>query len=147
MRASHLTAALVLAAVLSLVATQSVFGAHAVRYSGTGHIKGTWSVDFDDNMFNDPGSGEDLNFDVVTQSERYLDPLGTAGLLKMGTTRPGYAKCASTKLASSSYQVRKALLGVWFCLKTQNGRFVRFKVVDIDPYPGGIDLRYTTWEL
>jgi hypothetical protein len=144
-----LPATVLLAAIAVLVSSQSALAAHAVRHSGTGTIKGTWCADCDAgilNSTNDPAS--DLCFDVVNETERYLETWHTPDrILKMGTTRPSYAKCASAALLNVDYRVKPKLEGKWFCYKMGTGRFARFRLDDVHPYPGGIDVTYTTWEL
>jgi len=124
-----------------------VEAAHAVRHHGTGHIKGTFGVDFDSGLFNNGFNGEDMYFHIAASNERYFEPDQPKLILKMGTTRPSYSTCATAALIATHYLVRTKNVGQWFCLKTGGGRFVRFRLDGFDPYPGGVDITYTTWEL
>jgi hypothetical protein len=151
MRARHLklSAVMPIALIALLLSSQTALAAHAVRHRGTGTIKGTWCNDFDGGVFNNTNdSTSDLCFDVVGSAERYLQTWHTPDrMLKMGTTRPSYAACASAALLDVDYQVKPKLEGKWFCYKTGAGRYARFRLNDVHPYPGGIDITYTTWEL
>lgn len=137
--------AMALASVLVVAVSGVALAAHAVRHHGTGHIKGTWSVNFDGGVFN-ASSGRDMYFDVVKDNQRYLDPVNGSSIKKIGATRPTYSQCRNAALVTTSYNVASVALGTWFCFKTPPGRFVRFRLDHVDPYPGGIDLTYTTWE-
>jgi hypothetical protein len=125
---------------------QPAAAAHAVRHSGTGHLMGTWHVEFDGGVFNPLSStGEDLKLDVNVG--KAFDPDDAALILKMGTTKPTYKTCAHAALSPNSLAVKSSSVGKWYCLKTNSNRFVRFRVDKVEPYPGGVDMTYTTWQL
>jgi len=132
-----------------LIFSQGALAAHAVRHSGTGTIKGTWCMDFDGGVFNGGvDAADDMCFDVSSPSERYLQTWHASDrILKMGATRPTYSKCAAATLLNIDYRVRPKLEGKWFCYLTGQGRLARFRVDDVMPYPGGLKITYTTWEL
>ena len=144
----RVTLAAVLAVTLALVVSQTAFGAHAVLHSGSGLLKGTWGVDFDTGTLNTTSSStEDMWLDVegTTNSKRFLQTSNGSTFAKMGYTKPSYSKCFSTLLHSGAYALSTIPRYTWFCLHTNGGHFVRFRLDRKHPYPGGVDLTFTTW--
>jgi len=140
--------AIALAAILALVVGQTVSAAHAVLHHGSGLLKGTWDVDFDSPEFNTTNYAiADLAFNVVgtTNSMRYLQADTGAVMAKMGATRPSYSKCTGTTLTNTYFALSNVPAGTWFCMHTNGGHYVRFRLDKKHPYPGGVDLTYTTW--
>jgi hypothetical protein len=147
-RSKRVGFATTLAISLSLLLTQTAFGAHAALYSGSGLLKGTWHMDFDTGTFNTTTLGaQDLWFDVegTKNSKRFLQTDTGSTFAKMGLSRPSYSKCFSTLLHSGAYALSDVPLGTWFCLRANGGHLVRFRLDRKHPYPGGIDLTFRTW--
>jgi hypothetical protein len=130
-----------------LLAAAPVSAAHAVRNHGSGTLNGTWDADFDAGMLNSTVIVEaDMAFNVYDETHRWLGTYTGNLILKMGSSRPSYATCAAAPLVSREYNVKRISPGTWFCFKTGEGHFVRFRVDAKHPYPGGIELTWTTWE-
>ena len=144
-RLHRLAAASALAAAMCLSFTQLAAAAHAVKAHGSGHVKPTWGVDFDKGVFNGNSSaGEDLKFDI-NGGDRFLQPYWSDVNLKRMSSKPGYSKCASANLVHQDYNVAAVPNGTWFCIKTHQGRFARFRLDHVDPSPGNLYLTFTTW--
>ena len=73
-----------------------------------------------------------------------------APMLKMGSTRPGYARCRDAAVAPQFYKLRKLPIGTWLCARTDEGRVSRFKIRDklpLVPFGKALVLWYTTWTI
>ncbi len=142
----HLSIALALSAVVSLVVAQSAFAAHAVLVAGSGQINWTYGVDFDTGAFNTlyPASAaiDEFYFEIVSPSTRLISLLNSPGILRMAA-KPSYKTCAAAQLASGPYNV-KYNVGRWFCIQTNEGRFARFRI-DSAAKAQPLAITYTTW--
>ena len=144
---NRLVLSFVAALMMSVAISQISLAAHAVRHHGTGSLKQTWGVDFDSGTFNTTdASTEDMDFDAVSSNHRYLEPVGNAGLTKVGAAKPSYATCAAKSLKTTSINVKSFPVGTWFCLRTGPGHLVRFRVNSVHSDPGPVSLTYTTWK-
>ena len=144
----HLLFAAGLALSLALLVAQTATASHGVLSAGSGTLKGTWHVDFDSGAFNTTvSSSEDLKFEVEgsVNSKRFLQTDSGATFAKMGMTRPSYATCFGTLLHSGQYALSTVKVGSWFCMRTNAGHLARFRLDQKRPYPGGVDLTFTTW--
>jgi hypothetical protein len=69
-----------------------------------------------------------------------------AKIVRMGKTRPSYAACRDAQQITLGYAVDKA--GVWYCARTNSGRFARLKYLGTGTGVGGprsYDFRWKTW--
>ncbi len=144
----RVTLALVASTLVALSVASTAQAAHAVRNHGSGTIMGTYWADFDAGSLNPSGYlGLDLKFEVVSATKRFLNPGSPAQILKMGSSKPSHSKCSSATLLDKSYNIKGVSPGTWFCFRTGEGRFVRFRLDAKHKYPGGIDVTWATWEL
>ena len=144
MRSNRLAAAFGLAAIMTLGATQVAWASHAVRVSGSITIPGTWGMDLDRGQLGGGPSREDIQFNVVIPTKRYVSNEGTAGI-KLMAAKPTYAQCSTSNPAGHAYDINHSAVGEWFCVRTQQGRYSRFRVDHVAAYPGGMDITFTTW--
>ena len=136
-----------LVAFLVLAVAGPVAASHAVRNAGDGTLMGTFWIDFDNGVLNTSvTSQKDMQFHVVSAQNRYLMPNTGELILKVGSSEPSYSTCASAALVNKDYNVKHAV-GNWFCFKTAPGRYARFHIDSKDPFPGGVQITWTTWEL
>jgi hypothetical protein len=132
------------AAAMVLASAQGAAAAHPVKVSGSGTIPGTWHVDLDRGVFK-ALYGEDLKFDVVSDTERFLQPDPPTRLRKMGATKPSFATCAGAVLKVGHINVNKLPSGTYVCVKTGAGRLARVRIDNVHAAPGGTDLAFVTW--
>src|SRR5437016_3725853 len=97
---SRLSLALAAAAMLSLVLTSTVLGAHPVYRSGAGSIAQTCGADLDNVLFHcDTVSGpsnDDINFIAHTSTNRVITYNNHIfNKIKKMLAKPTYATCAS----------------------------------------------------
>lgn len=148
MRSNRLATAVILAAVLSLTISQSVFAAHAVHKQGSGEIYQTYGVNLDNGAFNTEaplGPAEnDIWFQAESSSLRYIENNGAvARILKMAS-KPSYSTCAGATLIEHRYNVANNV-GRWFCVLTNKGRHARFHIDSALPGQN-LAITFTTWE-
>jgi len=135
-------------ALVAVLCVGSVAQAGAAVYShGSGKVKPTWGVDFDSAVFNTVDSAkEDLKWDIVSNTERYIETYSGASIKQLNTTRPGYLKCSGLTLdGPAKINIKNVPEGTWFCFKTRQHRLTRFRVDHVGPYPAKLPLTFTTW--
>jgi hypothetical protein len=145
MRSNRLVIAAALAAALSLAVAQSAFAAHAVYSHGSGGIWQTYGADLDTGTFNTsyPAANDDIYFEAVSGTLRYIGNSGTSARILRMASKPGYSACASAALLQRHYNVAKNV-GRWFCVQTDQGRMARFRIVSALPSQN-LGITFTTW--
>lgn len=119
-----------------------VSAAQPVYRSGTGHIHPTWGVDLDTGQFNcGCAADEDVYFDIVSPTERYLRNAAFGELLRVAS-KPSYDTC-NHYLGDHQYKVGKNV-GHWFCVVTSHGRIARVQITKA-PAGGDVYLAYRVW--
>jgi len=105
----------------------------------------TWLLDVDTGTLSGSATA-DLWFEAVTETERYFTPWRGAGIVKVGSTAPGYDRCASATYSTSRIPVSKVPVGSYLCLRTVGGRFSELRLLaTIGPSPGTMSLHVRTW--
>ena len=143
-RYQRLAGAVALAATLTLGASQVAWAVHAVKVHGSITIPGTRGMDLDRGQLGGGSSRADIKFNIVIPAKRYVSNVGTAGI-KLMAGQPTYAQCSTANPAGHAYDVNHAAVGSWFCVRTQQGRYARFRIDHVAAYPGGMDITFTTW--
>ena len=76
----------------------------------------------------------------VSNSERYLEPTN-GGLLQQMSGKPSYDTCKETSLGSGAVNFADFSTESYFCYKTSDGRYGRFRVGKIEADSIGFDFR------
>jgi hypothetical protein len=117
--------------------------AHA---TGSLVIEQTFQADLDEGAV---GSNPDADiwFEAQTATERYVTPLNGASIAVMGATSVGPDDCAESALSSQRVHVDRLEEGTYVCVRTNQGRYARFRIsAPIGSSPGTLSIDYTTWE-
>jgi hypothetical protein len=143
MHSRKLSVAAATAALLTIFAAQTTLAALAkpIYSAGTGSIMQTWGADLDDGVFNGPGP-DDLHFDAVTNSKRFIETQGGALMLRM-PSKPLFSDCKNAALVDGRYRT-SFNVGRWFCVRTDHHRYARFKILSDTPGEP-LPIRYVTW--
>ncbi len=113
-----------------------------VYKTGQVTVNSSFTVDLD--QITSPGTpNEDLWYEAVSASERYLTPKNGATFKEMSDT-PSQGNCEDASLSSSKINFTDISVGDWFCFKTNAGRYGRFQVDSITDSSIRMDVR--TWE-
>jgi hypothetical protein len=108
-------------------------------------IPQTWTADLDSGVVGSNGQ-EDIWFEAVTATERYLAPRNGASISFMGTTQPGLSGCKSAPLSTNRININSLSTGVYVCVLTNSNRYSELRVTaPVGPSPGTLSLDYTTW--
>lgn len=143
-RTKRVTLAVGLASALIIGLSQVTLAAHAVSVQGSGTVYDGSSVDLDNGNFSASQRARDFKFIEYTADARYLNTSGTATMLRMDA-KPGYRACKEAALGSYTFNIAFIDPGSWFCVKTKQGRYARFQVEQVNAYPDGFVMNYTTW--
>ena len=141
--------ALALSATLSLLIAGTASASHAVLVQGSGTLKGTWHMDFDSGTFHAThANAQDMKLSVqgTTDNRRFLAPDPGSIIAKYGSTKPSYSQCQASDLEPAPIALSNLPNGTWLCLRTAEYHLVRFQLTQKHPYPGGVDLTFTTWK-
>ncbi len=118
----------------------------AVSVSTRLTIDQTWTADLDNGRVGGR-SGVDIWFQAKTATQRYITPRGGARLARVGRQAPGYGDCKKASLGSASVPVSASTSGDYFCVRTNEGRYARFKITEpVGKSPGKLVIALTTWE-
>lgn len=94
---------------------------------------------------------EDFLFKVVSNTNKRLVPMNSAGFAVIGEDEPSYGKCNEVDLEADEIVINKDLVDQWVCYETNEGRLGRFQVVSLTPTDVAesqiIKLDYVTWAL
>jgi len=113
-----------------------------VYKTGKVTVNSSFTVDLD--KITSPGTpNEDLWYEAVSGSERYLTPKNGAKFKAMSST-PSYDDCSGASLSSSKINFDDIDVGDWFCYKTNADRYGRMQVDSITGSSIGLDVR--TWD-
>jgi len=138
----RLAIATALGVLLLATLAMPVSAAQPVYRSGSGHLHPTWGVDLDTGVFNcSCAADEDVYFDIVSPTERYLRNAAFGELLRVAA-KPSYATC-NHYLGNHQYKAAKNV-GSWFCVKTSHGRVARVQITKA-PANGDLYLSYRVW--
>ena len=114
--------------------------------TGLLNIPQTWCADLDEGTVL-CNAADDIKFQAVTATERYVTPRHAATIAIVGTTSVGRYGCATASLSADRIDVNNLPVGTYVCVKTNLGRYSQFRVnAPIGPSPGTLSIGYTTWE-
>jgi len=130
-----------MAATLSIIVAQTALAARPIYSAGGGSIKQDNGAELDEGVFNGPGPN-DIRLKAVTNSKRYIVPLGSVFILRM-PSKPTYSECKDAALVDQSYRTSNNV-GRWFCLRTDQNRVASFKIVSDTPGEK-LPINYVTW--
>jgi hypothetical protein len=140
---------LALAAILSLLASQSTFAAHPVYTHHSGSINPNSGVDLDFGYFNEgdqhPGT-DDVHYDVPSSTEHFLGSTNNAQIAKwlLVGVEPTYKQCSESHVTIRTFSKLHKLIRHWFCVRTNEGRWSKFKVLK-STTSQHVDIVLITW--
>lgn len=116
---------------------------------GTLVIPESFIADLDAGIIvNIPGGPSDVWFEAVTATDWFFSSTG-AQIAVIGTTEPGFSGCRSAGLSFTRIPMATLTPGLYLCGKTDQGRFVEMRVVELAVEQPGIDptltLSFTTF--
>jgi hypothetical protein len=116
-------------------------------------IPQTFGVSFDEGKRSSGhGDPENICFEAVDPTSRYLTPKGKALMAVMGTTSVGYAGCTSARYSDHKIGIDTVPQGTYFCAKSNQGRIAEFSYHDLlrrtraNPRILTLTITYTAWE-
>lgn len=148
----RLSAALALAAILSVAVSSTAFAAHPVHKTGSGDINQTAGADIDNGTFNQGTDADDVwfiahtsTFRVITYNNHIFNKI-----VKVAS-KPSYATCTSAiaSAPNSGFNEYKAAknVGHWFCFLTSENRYARVQITKVNTTTGArpMSIVFTTW--
>lgn len=109
------------------------------------YVREIWHGDLDEGAEVTSGDNPDFQYRVVSAAERYIAPRSGA-LFRQMVGLPEYDDCKNASLSSDQIDISALPTGIWYCYKTNEGRYGRFTIDKYDD-PGGesmyLDMR--TW--
>jgi hypothetical protein len=122
----------------------------AIFRQGTLVILQTFTADLDEGVVvNNPLGPSDVWFEAATATDWFFVSTG-ARLAVVGTSAPGFSVCHNANLSSARIAMTTLTPGLYLCGKTDQGRFVEMRVVELPvKQPSGMDatltLSFTTY--
>jgi hypothetical protein len=142
-------------------------GGRPILRHGKVLLTSTWSLDLDTGELPatdvrrhgpDHQIGADVTYDAEDRNDAYLTPAQGAQLSIPYTSPPGYDQCSAARYSTIvKWPVNAAMIGNYYCAKTDEGRIAQFHVglFPGQTYPGITDpgssfprtlvITFTTW--
>lgn len=120
----------------------------ASTYStGSIAIRQTWQADLD-NGTEGVGTGNDIWFEAVTATNRYVTAINGARIgIYSGGGGISRHDCVTTPKSANRIAISAIPVGTYVCVRTDQGRHAAFRVnAVVGPSPGILQIGYTTWE-
>jgi hypothetical protein len=143
MRSKKLSAALAMAALLTMFAAQTTLAGlpKPIYSAGADSINQNSGVDLDEGVFNGQGP-DDLHLNAVTNSRRFIETEGSA-LIRRMPSKPSFSDCKHAALVDQGYRTSRNV-GRWFCVQTDQNRYSSFRILGDTPGQP-LQIRYVTW--
>ena len=117
-----------------------------VHKQGSFKIRQTWTADLDEGVEGGAPGERDFWFQAATATERYIVPQNGA---VMGASRGPIREpeaCNQVRMSGDKIPVDRAF-GLFFCVKTNQGRISTFRLTDpVGRSPGTMAIEFITWE-
>jgi hypothetical protein len=104
--------------------------------------KQTWEINLD-NGTQASGSGNDLWYHAVTNTEKYIEPINGAKIAIGDFGQHGWDGCKAASFTSAKLAISDAPVGSYICVKTNEGRISEFRVNGFNGTT--MKIGYTTW--
>jgi hypothetical protein len=104
-------------------------GTTAVRYQGTVILPEMWSADLDQGTLRSD-TAADIRFEVVSDTERYLTPVGGTQASFFGDVPPEKSGCLGTTLSTERLDIDYLRVGAFICVVTGAGRIAQLDIVE-----------------
>lgn len=104
--------------------------------------KQTWLIDLDDGS-QASGGDNDLWYEAVTDTEKYIAPQNGAQIATGDYTQHGYTGCQDVDYTTDRIPLEDAAIGSYICVKTNEGRTSEFRVNGFDGTT--MKIGYATW--
>jgi hypothetical protein len=134
------------ATITPTAATPEVTATPVVQVSRSATLEPGAKIDLDSNQAN-PGSGEDISYEINAEGKHVLAPLGNVTIGVYGAGRPDMAACQAASMAGSPVVIDDLPQGVWLCYHTNLGLPGRARITGVDPTSALVALDILTWAL
>lgn len=102
---------------------------HPIRYQGTLSVPQTWNADLDQGTLAFGRPPADIWFQAVTDTERYLTPVGGAEAAIFGGTAPEKPGCLGLTLSTEWIDMQDLPRGTFVCVLTGAGRVSQVSII------------------
>lgn len=117
-----------------------------IHSSGRLIIPQTYCADLDEGGVT-CDSADDIWFEAVTATQRYVTPRHGAMMAIASKATVGRYGCATASLSGDRININNLPVGTYLCAKTNLGRYAEVLIASaIGPSPGTLLIGYTTWE-
>jgi hypothetical protein len=123
--------------------TPTLTATSPVHVVGTASLNVGATLDLDTDQIN--SAGADLAYSSNDAGQHQLVPQGSALVGLFGSSQPGQDNCQASALSASPVIMEETPIGTYLCYRTDEGRYGRTRVSNLNPDNFTVTLEFLTW--